>query len=357
MSGGTQVTTIAISGAGTLLGRRTIAALEARADVERIVGLDVQAPAGPTSERFSFRPVDPRDPTVGEALRGVDVLLHLGMRTDPSHDTDELRSFNVEGTRNLMEAGRRAGVGRVVHLSSALAYGARPDNDFPLRESSPLRGTPDLDVAEHQRDVERWLASWHAEHPELRLTVLRSATVLGPGVQSLFTRIMEGPRFTTVKGHKPPLQFVHVDDLVGALLHAVDQDVTGTYNVTAEGWLSFDEVTAIIGRRLIEIPEEVAFSTTERLWKLGIGEQPPGVVSLFMHPWVMTAEEFVETGWQPRYTNRDALAATVAEHADHLSLVGLRARRRTLRLVGSALGGLVALATVVGFRRRRARRA
>ena len=80
-----------------------------------------------------------------------------------------------------------------------------------------------------------------------------------------------------VRGHKPPLQFVHVDDVVSALVHVIDHGLDGVYNVTAEGWLSMDEVTAIVGRRTVALPEEVAFSIAERLWRLGLGEQPPGI--------------------------------------------------------------------------------
>jgi nucleoside-diphosphate-sugar epimerase len=350
------VTTIAITGVGGLIGRRVVAALEGHPEIERIVGLDLQTPPGLTSTKLAFRQMDVRDPAIGEVLHDVDLVLHLAFQMDPIRDEAAMRSVNVDGTRNVVEAAERAGVGRLVYLSTVLAYGAHPDNDFPLQESSPLRGTPDFNYAEHKRDVELWLWSWLEDRPGLRTTVLRSASVLGPGVENFFTRVIEAPRITAVKGHKPPLQFIHIDDLVTAIVHAIDHDVVGVYNVSAEGWISFDEATAIVGRHVIEIPEEVAFSTTERLWRLGLGEQPPGIVRLFMHPWVMTSDAFVETGWKPRYTNRDALAATVAEHAEHVALIGFRAQRRTLRWIGASLLAAVVTLTFAGLRRRRSGR-
>jgi nucleoside-diphosphate-sugar epimerase len=350
-------TTIAITGVGGLLGRRLVAALEARPGVERVVGIDVARPLGVTSEKLAFRGEDVRDPGIAEAFRGVDVVVHLAFQMDPIHDEAAMRAINVDGTRNVFEAARSAGVGHVVYPSSVVAYGAHPDNALPLTEDSPLRGTPGLNYSEHKRDVETWLWPWLDTVDDLDVTVLRPAVVLGPGVENFITRIFEAPRVLLVKGHKPPLQFVHIDDVVSAILHVLDHRLTGAYNLCAEGWLSMDEVTAIVGRRPLEVPEEVAFSTAERLWKLGLGEQPPGLVHHLMHPWVMTPAKLVATGWEPQHSNRDALDETAREHRPYVSVLGVRARRRTVRTVSLAAAGLAGLAAVSAARRvSRARR-
>jgi nucleoside-diphosphate-sugar epimerase len=331
------VTTIAITGAGGQLGRRLVRALDADPAVTRIVGLDRHPPHGLGPTRFEYRPVDVRDTDWDSALSGVDVLVHLAFVVDPVHDLDAMRETNVIGTRNVFEAAARAGVRRIVYPSSVVAYGAHPDNDVPLTESSPLRGIAGFPYAEHKRDIEQWLSVWRDEQPDIQLTVLRFALLLGPGLQNFVTRSFEAPRIPLIRGHRPPLQFLHPDDAVSAIRHVIDHGIAGTFNVCADGWLSFDEVTAIVGRRTVEVPEELAWSTTERVWKLGIGEQPPGLLALFMYPWVMSAQRFADTGWRPRHSNRDAVAAMAAEHAGHVSLLGLRARRKTVRLTAVAI--------------------
>lgn len=341
------MTTIAITGASGLIGRRLAAFLEARADVTRIVGLDRRIPEGVRSSRFVHRPADITSPAIIDALRGVDVVVHLAFRFDPQHDEAAMRAVNVDGTRNLVEAAERAGVGHLVHLSSAAAYGAYADNDLPLTESSPVRGTPHLPFAEHQRDIEHWLAEWHREDHDLAITVLRTALVLGPGVDNFATRLIEAPRVTMIRGHEPPLQFVHLDDLVGAIVHVIDRELSGPYNVAAEGWLAFDDVLQVIGRRAIAIPEELAYTTAERLWKLGIGEYPPGLVAHLMHPWVMSSAKLIATGWQPHITNRAALAEAVAEHADHVAALGVRTRWSTVRWAAVGAATTALLATVL----------
>ena len=347
-----RVTTIAITGVGGLLGRRVAAALDARDDVDRIVGTDVRVPEGLSARKLAVRSDDVRDPGIEDAFRDADVVVHLAFQLDPLHDEAEMHAVNVEGTRNVFEAAARAGVGHLVYLSSVVVYGAEPDNDFPLTEDSRLRPVPDLNYAEHKHEIETWLGPWIEEHPDLHVAVLRAAVVLGPGVDNFITRIFEAPRITVVKGHKPPLQFVHVDDAVSAIVHAVEHRLSGPYNVAAEGWLSFDEVTAVVGRRTIAVPEEVAFSSTERLWKLGVGEQPPGIVRLFMHPWVVSPDKLIATGWHPQHSNRDALAATVEDHEGYLSFVGIRTTRRTIRRGALAVAGVCAVFLVRWLRRR-----
>ncbi len=354
------MTTVAITGASGRLGRRLVEVLIRRPDISRVVGLDRRSPSGLTSSRFVHRPSDVTDPAIGEALRGVDVVVHLATRIDARPDEAAMRALNVDGTRNLVLAAEAAGVERLVHLSSVAAYGAAPDNDLPLTEASELRGTPGFPFAEQQRDVERWLEVWASEDHDLRVTVLRSAMVIGPGIDNLATRLLEAPRFVMIRGHEPPLQVVHLDDLVGAIVHVIDRELAGTYNVSAEGWLAFDQIRAMVGRPVVAIPEELAFTVSERLWKLGLGEYPPGLVAHLMHPWVMSPAKLIATGWQPHITNRAALAEAVADHADYVAAAGFRTRWSTIRraAAGAATVGLVLLAFGIrGWRRRRRRAA
>ena len=350
------MTTVAITGVGGFIGRRLVAALDEYDEVERIHGLDVIAPRSLTSEKLVFCRADVRDRDLSQVVGHADILVHLAFRLDPRHDLAAMREINVDGTKRVLEAAAEAGVRRIVYVSSVAAYGAHADNDLPLTEDHPLRGTPEFAYAQHKAEIEQWLWPWVEAHPELEVTVLRPAVVLGAGAQNYVTRVFEQPRIMLVKGHKPPLQFVHVDDVVSALVHVIGHDLPGAYNVAAEGWLSMDEVTAIAGRRTVSVPEEVAFSVAQRLWRLGVGEQPPGLVWHFMYPWVASPAKLIATGWQPRHSNRDALAETVRDHAGFVSVAGVRAQRRTVRSASLAAAGMVGLIASREVHRRQQRR-
>jgi nucleoside-diphosphate-sugar epimerase len=342
------MTTIAITGVGGLLGRALVAELSRRGTVDRIIGLDVTDPQlGATATDVELRLLDVRDPRMVDALAGVDVLVHLAFQMDPIRDLDEMRSVNLEGTRNVLEAARAARLARVVYLSSVVAYGAHADNDVPLTETSPLRGTPGFPYAEHKRDVETWLWPWHAAGEGPALTVLRSAAVLGPGVQNFITRLLELPVLPVIDGRLPPLQFVHLDDVVGAIVHVIEHELDGVFNVAPDGWLEHERIVGLITRGTVEVSASLLERLVDRSLRLGVGELPPAIIELFRHPWVLANDRLRATGWVPQRTNEEALLEAVLEHAPYYALGRFRLRRDRLRIaaiLAVTAAGAVALA-------------
>lgn len=337
---------VAITGVGGLVGRHLVARLEARGDVGRIVGLDVAEPLRHPlpSTRLELRSADVRDPALTRHLEGCDVVVHLAFIMDQLDDLGTMRDVNVAGTQNVFEAAAQAGVGKIVYTSSGTVYGAHPDNDFPLTEDSPLRGNPDFPYVEHKLEVERWLRPWAREHDDVAVTVLRPGVIAGTNVNNSWVRqLLEFPRYISVKGYRPPWQFSHVEDVAAALEHAVLSGLRGAYNVASEGWLSFEEMLDITDQKPLEIPEELAYTAADRLWRFGFAEGPPGALPYLMHPWVMSVERLLESGWRPRHTNREALREL---HEDHKGYVvvrrGRRLRKRRLALAAGLGGGILA---------------
>ncbi len=364
------MTTVAVTGVGGFIGRALVDAL--RRDpggITRVIGFDVRPPSDLVEHdpdvglrtvelhavEVELRAMDVRDPALVEQLEGVDVLVHLAFQLDPIRDLDEMRSINVDGTRAVMEAARAAGVARVIYLSSVLAYDASDGTSDGTREggmlveTSPLRASGGFAYASHKREVEAWLWPWHATHATPALTVLRSAAVLGPGVENFVTRALEQPVIPRLPD-TPPLQFVHVDDVVSAVVHAVRTPIEGAFNVAPDGGIDFDTTITLIGRPTL--PMQLA--TLERLavrgHRLGLLEVDEGIVDLFRHCWVMSNARLRATGWVPMCSNEEALLDTMLEHEGHVTLGRLKVTRRTLRLAGlAAAAGLLA---VVAARRR-----
>ena len=353
------MTTVAVTGVGGLLGRALVARLAADPNgVTRVLGLDLHpvdldaaGHAGPGGIELDVRTVDVRDAALVGLLDGVDVVVHLAFQMDPIRDLELMRSINVDGTMNVLAAARAAGVGRVIYLSSVVAYGAHPDNDLPLVETSPLRGTPGFTYAEHKREVEELLWLWHAAGDGPAVTVLRSAAVFGPGVQNFLTRVLELPMLPDLPD-APPLQFVHVDDVVGAIVHALATPLDGAFNVAPDGWLDYAQVLALAGRRTIALDHARMTDLIVRAHRLGIGELEPGVVELFRHPWVLANDRLRATGWAPTRSNEETLLETVVEHERYVSLGRLRTRRSLVRGVGLAAGSALLAASAAALRRR-----
>jgi len=346
------VSVVAVTGAGGYIAQRLLARLEADAEVTRVVGIDVAEPVA-GSPKLDFHQLDVRDARLAKIFVGVDAVIHLAFQHDPIRDEARMRSINVEGTRNVFEAAATAGVRKVVYPSSATVYGAHSDNDFPLTESSALRPNLDFAYAMHKLETERIAEAFRADAPGAVVTVFRSAVVFGPNVENFVSRMMEAPRLLTVKGYSPPLQFVHEEDVASALAFAVRADLDGVYNLAADGWLAADEVSSLGGKKRVELPEAIAFSMAERLWRTGLSIAPPGELHYVMHPWVIQNAKLRAAGWVPKYSNKEALAETLAAHHDWVTVGRARVRKDSVAKGAAAtLGAIGAMALV-----RRARRA
>ena len=105
-----------------------------RDDVRALEGLEVERASG-----------DVRDPaSLDRAFDGAEVVYHLAAKISIVGPMGGLvRATNVDGTRNVAEACRRAGVRRLVHFASVHAFQQAP-SDAPLDETRPLVETADI---------------------------------------------------------------------------------------------------------------------------------------------------------------------------------------------------------------------
>ena len=299
--------TVAITGVSGLLGQRLLPLLDGLASVERIVGLDVREPARRVA-RLDFHLVDLAGVDAAPLLRGVDTIVHLAAVVGPIVDGDLARRVNVDATRRLLAAASEAGVRKIVRPSSAMVYGAWPNNPVPLDENAMIRPNPGYEPALHDAECERLLRDWQGQQPGRVVTCLRIAPVVGAGASTLFARAASGRPPAVVRGTTPPVQVVHVDDAASALALAVSDELDGVFNVAADGWLEHDEALAVAPhRRPPAVPEEMAATALGALWSSGLGDAPPEVLPYVMYSWVVANDRLKERGWQPKHTNEEAI--------------------------------------------------
>jgi UDP-glucose 4-epimerase len=338
---------VAVTGASGLVGRHLLPALAEHPDVDRVVGLDVREPER-RPRTVDFHRVDIAGTALQPLLEGVDVVVHLAGVVDPIPDEALMARVNVEGTRHVLDAASMVGVRRVVRISSATVYGAWPNNPVPLTEDAALRPNPHFSPAVQGAEVERLLAAWRSEHPDVVVTTLRSAPVVGPGAQHLPARMFLGRPPLRVRGAERPVQVVHVDDLVAALALVAASPHPGVYNVAADGWLDASDADALIGARGIPaMPAEALTRALRRTWELGVGDVPPGVVPYLTHPWVIANDRLRAIGWSPRRSNEDAIVEALAT---------LAAGRGVPTTAVAGAVGVTAIGTALWMRRRRKRR-
>ena len=292
------------------------------AAVVRVLADRVGAPGGPgrvlaVDTDVPGEPGEPGTPALVAELAGADVVVHVATPTDLAADlrtgATRRRARAVRAVQDVAAAAAAVGARRLVVVTSAMVYGARPDNPAPLPEDAPLRAPRDEGVVGDLLEVERIVARLPRIHPGLACTVLRPAPLVGAGVDTFVTRHFGTPRLLALRGHEMIWQFCHLEDLGTAVAAAVEHDLDGVLTVGCLPGLPAEAVARLTGMRRTELPAGLAFRTAERLHRHGLLATPAGYLAYVVHPWVVGAQRLVEVGWRPRFSAEDCLRALLDE--------------------------------------------
>ncbi|MDT0378057.1 SDR family oxidoreductase [Streptomyces sp. DSM 42041] len=347
---------VAVTGAASGVGALLTERLAASPEIKQVIALDERRGE---VDGVEWHTLDVRDPAIADRLRGdtrpVDVVVHLALDLDLEADPAARTAYNVRGAQTVLTAAAAAGVPRVVVCTSAMVYGALPDNDVPLAEDAELRATAEATGMGDLLEIERLAHRAPRAHPGLNVTVLRPAVLVG-GTDTALTRYFESPRLLVVAGSRPCWQFCHVDDLVSALEYAVLGKVDGELAVGCDGWLEQEEVEELTGIRRMELPSSVALGAASRLHRLGITPSPAGDLAYTMHPWVVSGSRLHDAGWRPAWTNEEVLAELLEEVAGRHTVAGRRLGRKDATAAGAAGATVALLGAAAVVRRARKRR-
>jgi nucleoside-diphosphate-sugar epimerase len=235
-----------------------------------------------------------------------------------------------------------------------MVLGAVADHPVPLPDDAPVQAVPDAGVVGDLLEVEQVLARVPRTHPGLAVTVLRPATIVGPGIDTLVSRHFEAPRLLVVHDVRTVWQFCHVDDLAEAVVTAVTAGLDGPLTVAAEGVLEQADVERLSGMRRVELPAALAFGTAERLHRVGVLPAPATELAYVVHPWAVSAQRLRERGWVPVHDNETCLGVLLEQVRGHHAVGSRRLDRKDAAL--GAAGAAVALVGTAAIVRRRRRR-
>ena len=281
-----------------------------------VIGLDPEPPER-TIPRLDFVPADVRNPLLAELLasEGVDTVCHLSfVETTQPHDA--IYNLNVMGTTKLLEACAEAKVRKVVLKSSTAVYGARPSNSAFLTEDHAIRGSKRSGTTRDLLEIETFCRDFRHRWPQLTLTILRFASIIGATADTPMTRFLKMPQAPSLLGFDPRMQFIHEDDVVEALTHAVLKDVPGIINIAAEDIIPLNRMRGLAGKRPISIPHLLAYWGRDKLARYGqhSHEHMPIEPDYLRYSWVADLRRMrEELGFAPFYSAED----TLREFAEH----------------------------------------
>lgn len=355
---------VVVTGAAGELGARVVAQLfAAQYQVRAVDEAALMAlPAEVATKQANLEIAD-----LESLFRGADSVVHLSSRSTPGQTDVVADELDLLIAKRVLEAAADCQVGQVVLLSTALVYGAQLDNPLPLSEDASLRPNPDFFWAVGRANIEKMAASWRrspnavpaandssassarptAPHmgKDARqipaIAILRPTAIVSNDDLGQLARVLHVARLGIATDADAALQYLHIDDLVSAVVTTVLYGVDGALNVAPDGWTSADALRDLEGSKpRLRLPLWVA--RVGIALRLGAGAEPipPGVVPYTTCSWVIANDRLRDLGWVPTYSNEEAW---VVSHAlSPLDRVPA-SRRQQLALA------IAALAVLSGF--------
>jgi UDP-glucose 4-epimerase len=309
------VARIAVTGTASYLGGRALRRLVERRGGETVVAVDITAPPA-TLRGVRYRMVDLTLPGADERLvdvfreERVDTVIHAAFFTSPRRDPAYAHELESIGSLHLAAASAAGGVRHLLVRSFTAVYGAQGQSPNFLREDHRPDHRSRLAWVRDKVEAEEHAFSFSRRYPSLGVTVLRFATLLGPGVHTFYTRIFSKRVVPVVLGYDPLIQFLHPDDALDALEAALAKGPCGVVNVVPKTTTTLLTALHLSDKLTVAVPHLVAYPLADLWWASGIGEAPGAFVDYARYVFVADGEKARrELGFVPQHTSRDALMA------------------------------------------------
>ncbi|UVS78807.1 Cholesterol dehydrogenase [Actinokineospora sp. UTMC 2448] len=308
-----MVMKVLVTGSAGVLGASLAASLSASG--HEVHGVDVRAAAVPEA---AHHVADVRDTATLRGLAaGMDAVIHTASAL-PSYPADQIRSVVVDGTRSVLDAAHRAGVPRVVHISSTAVYGL--PRLVPTPEDYPQVPVDTYSAA--KVDAEVVAREYRAKG--MCLSVIRPKTFLGPGRMGLFAMLFEwareGRNFPVLGRGDVRIQMLALEDLVeviGTVLRAEPDIANDTYNVGAAEFATLREDFQTVldaaghGKRVVSLPIGPALAMLRGLERAKLSPVYGRLLSkLKADSYVSIDKAAARLGFAPKFSNRDAILST-----------------------------------------------
>jgi len=327
---------VLVTGVSRDLGRRFARAAAADPSIGRVIGVDAVPPRGDIGD-VSFVRADIRNPVIAKIIvkEDVDTVVHMSVIATPGSagGRNTMKELNVIGTMQLLAACQKApGLQALVVKSTTTVYGASSRDPAMFTEDMEPRRAPRAGYAKDVAEIEGYVRGFARRRPDVRVTMIRGANVIGPHVTSPLTSYFRLPVIPTVFGHDPRLQFLHEQDLLDVLRHATLSDVAGTFNVAGDGIMMLSQAVRRLQRPTVALPSFAVGNVGSLLRSARVADFSPEQLGLLTYGrGVDTTRMRSELGFEPAYTTAEAFA----DFGAPLTPTGGRTERLLGRVVDS----------------------
>jgi UDP-glucose 4-epimerase len=302
---------VLVTGVSRDIGRRFARAAATDPSIDRVIGVDVVPPHGDIGD-VSFVRADIRNPVIGKVLakEDVDTVVHMSVIATPGSagGRGTMKELNVIGTMQLLAACQKSpALERLVVKSTTTVYGASPRDPAMFTEDMGPKRLPSSGYAKDVYEVEGYVRGFARRRPDVAVTMIRAANVIGPHVVSPITGYFRLPVVPRVLGFDPRLQFLHEDDLMAVLRHAVVSGPPGTFNVAGDGVLVLSQAIRRLGKPTVAMPGFAVGRLGATLRQARVSDFSPEQLGLLTYGrGVDTTRMRAQLGFEPAYTTAAA---------------------------------------------------
>ena len=304
---------VLVTGVSRDLGRRAARQIARTPGVAKVIGVDVVPPKGDVGD-VSFVRADIRTPVISKVLgkEDVDTVVHMSVIATPGRvgGRNTMKELNVIGTMQLLAACQRsASVRHLVVKSTGTFYGSSSRDPAMFTEDLQPRAVPRSGYAKDVYEVEGYVRGFSRRRPDVRVTQLRCANVIGAHVVSPITSYFRLPVIPTVLGFDPRLQFLHENDLMRVLTDAVVGEPHGTFNVAGDGTLVLSQAIRRMGRVGVPMPGFAVGGLGSALKRARMADFSPEQIAFLTFGRVLdTSRMRADLGFEPEYDTASAFA-------------------------------------------------
>ena len=208
--------------------------------------------------------VDISKNNIDKYFSGVDYVFHLAGLADIVPSIENPKKYfdsNVVGTFNVVRSSKSAKIKKFIYAASASCYGF--PKHFPTREDSAIK--PMYPYAFTKWQAEELVMHWNKvfNFPAISLRVFncygprsRTTGAYGAVFGVFLAQKLAGKPLTVVGNGRQTRDFIHVSDLVNALLKAAYSKKTGEiYNLAGGKEIQVNTIAHLIGGKIVRIPK------------------------------------------------------------------------------------------------------
>lgn len=260
-----------------------------------------------------------------KALVDVDIVIHAAAAL-PLYKPEDIYSTDLDGTRNVLEASKDAGIKRVVHVSSTAVYGI-PDH-HPLIEDDPMDGVGPYGIAKVKAED----ICVEFRKTGMCVPIIRPKSFIGPerlGVFALFYDwAKDGHGFPMIGSGNNRYQLCDVEDVCqGIWLCATGETdiVDDVFNIGARDFTTMKEdYQAVLddagfGKKIHGFPAKPVIWTLRLLEAMKLSPLYKWVYETASEDSFVSIEKAERVlGFEAKYSNKQALVRNYRWYLENL---------------------------------------